>query len=230
MTTDASDYAMGAVLSQVWDDGEHPVAFESRKMNPAEQNYPTHEKELLAVIHALRTWRHYLLGRKFTIVSDHHSLKFLQTQPQLSRRQARWLELLAEFDYEIVHRPGKSNVVADALSRLNNIAVQNLGTVKKGVKREDLFKGLEQSYKKDKETKRLLENQDAEKDFCIVQNKIFYTGKGRMQLYPPQGDYRDFIMNECHDSRYAGHLGMKKTEELVQRDFYWPTLHQDVTS
>ena len=230
VTTDASDYAMGAVLSQVWDDGEHPVAFESRKMNPAEQNYPTHERELLAVIHALRTWRHYLLGRKFTIVSDHHSLKFLQTQPQLSRRQARWLELLAEFDYEIVHRPGKSNVVADALSRLNNIAVQNLGTVKQGVKREDLFKGLEQAYKKDKETKRLLENQDAEKDFCIVQNKIFYTGKGRMQLYLPQGEYRDFIMNECHDSRYAGHLGMKKTEELVQRDFYWPTLHQDVTS
>ena len=61
VTTDASDYAMGAVLSQVWDDGEHPIAFESRKMNSAEQNYPTHERELLAIIHALRTWRHYLL-------------------------------------------------------------------------------------------------------------------------------------------------------------------------
>ena len=125
------------------------MAFESRKMNPVEQNYPTHERELLAVIHALRTWRHYLLGRKFTIVSDHHSLKFLQTQPQLSRRQARWLELLAEFDFEIVHRPRKSNVVADALSRLNKIEVQELGTMKKGVKREDLFKGLKQAYKKD---------------------------------------------------------------------------------
>ena len=86
MTTDASDFAMGAVLSQVWDDGEHPVAYKSRKMNAAEQNYPTHERELLAVIHALRTWRHYLLGKKFTIVSEHHSLKYLQTQPQLSRR------------------------------------------------------------------------------------------------------------------------------------------------
>ena len=143
VTTDASDYAMGAMLSQVRDDGEHPVAFESRKMNPAEQNYPTHERELLAVFHALRTWRHYLLGRKFIIVSDHHSLKYLQTQPQLSRRQARWLEFLAEFDFEIVHRPVKSNVVADALSRLNNIEVQDLGAVKKSIKREDLFKGLE---------------------------------------------------------------------------------------
>ena len=56
VTTDASDFAMGAVLSQVWDDGEHPVGYESRKMNAAKQNYPTHERELLAVIHALRTW------------------------------------------------------------------------------------------------------------------------------------------------------------------------------
>ena len=126
-----------------------------------------------------------MLGRKFTIVSDHHSLKFLQTQPQLSRRQARWLELLAEFDFELVHCLGKSNVVADALSRLNKIEVQELGIVKKGVKREDLFKGLEEAYQKDKETKRILENLDTEKDFCVVQNKIFNIGKGRMQLYLP---------------------------------------------
>ena len=77
VTTDASEFAMGAVLSQVWEDGEHPVAYESRKMNAAEQNYPTHKRELLAGIHVLRTWRHYLLGKKFTIVSDHHSLKYL---------------------------------------------------------------------------------------------------------------------------------------------------------
>ena len=189
-----------------------------------------HERELLAVIHALRTWRHYLLGRKFIIVSDHHSLKYLQTQPQLSRRRARWLEILAEFDFEIVHRPGKSNVVADALSRLNNIDIQELGAVKKGMKREDLFKGLEQAYKKNNETKRIWENLDAEKDFCVIQNKIYYIGKGRLQLYLPIGEIRDLILNECHDSRYAGHLGMKKTAELVQRDFFWPTLQQDVTS
>ena len=102
--------------------------------------------------------------------------------------------------------------------------------MKKGIKREDLFKGLEQAYKNDKETKRILENLDAEKDFCVIQNKIYYMGKGRLQLYLPIGELRDFILNECHDSRYAGHLGMKKTEELVQRDFFWPTLHQDVTS
>ena len=81
-------------------------------------NYATHERELLAVIHALRTWRHYLLGNHFIVVTDHNLLKYLQTQPTLSRRQARWSEFLAEFDFEIVYRPGKGNVVADALSRL----------------------------------------------------------------------------------------------------------------
>ena len=84
------------------------------------------------------------------------------------RRQARWVELIAEFDFEIVHRPGKSNVVIDALSRLNNIETEELGVVVKGVKREDLFKGLEQAYKKDKETKMILENRDTKKDFCVV--------------------------------------------------------------
>ena len=77
VTTNASDFTMGAILSQVWDDGEHLVAYENRKMNTAKQNYPTHERELLVVIHALRAWRHYLLGKKFTIVSDRHSLKFI---------------------------------------------------------------------------------------------------------------------------------------------------------
>ena len=62
--TDASDFAMVAVLSQVWEDGEHPIAYESRKMNAAKMNYPTHERELLEVIHALRVWRHYLLGKQ----------------------------------------------------------------------------------------------------------------------------------------------------------------------
>ena len=91
----------------------------SQKLNAAEGNYATHEKELLAMIHALQTWRHYLLGNNFIVVTDHNSLKYLHTQPTLSRRQARWAEFLAEFDFQIVYRPGKSNVVADALSRLN---------------------------------------------------------------------------------------------------------------
>ena len=99
---------------------------------------------------------------------------------------------------------GKSNVVADALSRLNKIETEELGVVVKGVKREDLFKGLEQAYEKDKETKMILENLDTKKDFCVVQNKLYYIGRGKMQLYLPPRQFRDFILQECHNTRYSG--------------------------
>ena len=94
VTTDASGFAVGGVLSQDSGDGNgpQPIAFESRKMSPAEQNYAAHEQELLAIVHALKKWRAYLEGGKFTVQTDHHSLKFLQTQPHLTRYQACWLE------------------------------------------------------------------------------------------------------------------------------------------
>ena len=86
-------------------------------MLAAEKNYPVHEQELLAIICALREWRHYLHGSKFTIITDHKSLKYIDTQPNLSSRQARWSEFLSEFEYDIIYKEGKDNVVADALSR-----------------------------------------------------------------------------------------------------------------
>ena len=89
VVTDASDYGLGAVLLQ---EG-HPIAFESRKLNSAELNYTVTEKEMLAVVHALRVWRCYLEGAEFTVFTDHVSNTFFQTQPSLSRRQARWSEV-----------------------------------------------------------------------------------------------------------------------------------------
>ena len=225
VTCDASDFAVGAVLSQQYEDGEHPVAYESRKMNSAEQNYPTHERELLAVIHALRTWRHYLAGQKFTVVTDHYSLQYLRTQPQLSKRQARWLDFIAEFDFDVIHRPGKSNVVADALSRLN---VLECAATSSGQHVDQTWKNLTKDYKNDDKTNEMLEKIEAYPGFTVSQGKLYYTGAGRMQLYIPEGAYRELVLNECHDARYAGHLGIKKTTELLQRDFYWPTLAQDV--
>jgi hypothetical protein len=110
---DASGVGLGAILEQ---DG-HPVAYESRKMNGAELNYGAGEQELLAVVHAMRTWRCYLEGAKCVVVTDHNPLTYLQTQPNLSRRQVRWSEFLQNYDFEWLYRPGASNP-ADPLSRL----------------------------------------------------------------------------------------------------------------
>jgi hypothetical protein len=115
--TDASGFAVGAVLQQDQGRGLQPIAFMSKKMLDAETRYPTHEKELLAIMHALSTWRHYLSGAKFRVLTDHKSLQFFKTQPVLSGRQARWADTIANFDFDIEYVKGEHNVVADGLSR-----------------------------------------------------------------------------------------------------------------
>ena len=99
------------------------------------------------------------------------------TQSNLSKRQAQWVEMLAEFEFAVVHRLGKSNVVPDALSRLH---VVECGMASRGHHRGNLFKRLEQAYKKEKETKEIWDNLDANKEFCVVHNKLYYTRKGCM--------------------------------------------------
>ena len=225
VTCDGSDTAVGAVLSQAYDTGDHPVAFESRKMNSAEANYPTHERELLAVIHALRTWRHYLEGRKFKVITDHYSLKYLMTQPNLSKRQARWLDFLAEFDYEVIHKPGKSNVVADALSRLYLIECLSISEVELDSK---LLRKLEEEYARDEESKAIFEYPDRHPKFKVLNQRIYWVDDDRLRLYVPSGTLRSAVMSELHDARCSGHLGIKRTSDLVKRDFYWPSLESDV--
>ncbi|GLB45211.1 putative retrotransposable element tf2 155 kda protein type 1-like [Lyophyllum shimeji] len=119
VTTDASDRRSGAVLS--WGDSwesARPVAFDSSTFKGAELNYPVHEKELLVIIRALRKWRADLFGAKFTVLTDHRTLENFGKQRDLSRRQARWMEFLSQFDCKIVYVKGEDNSVADALSRL----------------------------------------------------------------------------------------------------------------
>ena len=119
--TDASAYAVGGWLGQRANDSteaiDRPVLFYSRKMNDAETRYGTHERELLAIVEMLRVTRPYVEGRSFIVKTDHAALKWLQTQPQLSRRQASWVEKIQAFDMKIEYQPGKYNHVADALSR-----------------------------------------------------------------------------------------------------------------
>ena len=124
MYCDASRQGLGCVLMQ---EGK-VVAYASRQLRKHEENYPTHDLELAAVVHALKIWRHYLIGNKCDIYTDHKSLKYFFTQSELNMRQRRWLELIKDYDLNIQYHPGKANVVADALSRrsyCNNMMVRN---------------------------------------------------------------------------------------------------------
>ena len=113
MYSDASKIGLGCVLMQ---DGK-VVAYASRQLKPHEQNYPTHDLELAAVVFSLKIWCHYLYGEKCRVFTDHKGLKYLLTQKELNLRQHQWLELFKDYDCIVDYHPGKVNVVADALSR-----------------------------------------------------------------------------------------------------------------
>jgi hypothetical protein len=109
---DASGTGLGGILMP---EGQ-VISYSSRQLRCHEENYPTHDLELAAVVMALRTWRHYLLGNVVQIYTDHKSLKYIFTQPDMNMRQRRWLELIKDYELEMHYHPGKANVVADALS------------------------------------------------------------------------------------------------------------------
>jgi hypothetical protein len=94
----------------------HVVCYASRQLRKHEENYPTHDLELAAVVPALKIWRHYLIRHRCEIYSDHKSLKYIFAQDDLNLRQHRWLELIKDYDLGINYHPRKANVVADALS------------------------------------------------------------------------------------------------------------------
>jgi hypothetical protein len=107
----------------------HVVAYASRQLRKHEEHYPTHDLELAMIVHALKIWRHYLIGKRCEIYSDHKSLKYIFTQPDLNLRQRRWLKLIKDYDLRINYHPGKANIVADALSRrshLNQLIVEQM--------------------------------------------------------------------------------------------------------
>ena len=111
--SDASGIGLRCVLKQ----NDKVVAYASRQLKSHEQNYPTHDLELVAVVFALQIRRHYLYGEKCRIYTDHKSLKYLLTRKELNLRQRRWLELFKDYDCIIDYHPGKANMVADALNR-----------------------------------------------------------------------------------------------------------------
>ncbi|KAJ1126111.1 hypothetical protein NDU88_004520 [Pleurodeles waltl] len=156
---DASDVAIGAVLSQRnKDTGQlHPVAYMSRKLNEAEQNYVIAEKELLAIRDAFKEWRHHLLGAKYTVTvyTDHRNLQFMSSARLLTPRQLRWMLFFAEFDFLVTFWPGKDNRKADALSRQESTTLPAVQTSRAIIapdkvlciiKTEDFFEDIRNSF------------------------------------------------------------------------------------
>ena len=113
MYCDASKDGLRCVLMQFG----KVVAYGSRQLKNHEQNYPTHDMELAAVVFALKIWRHYLYGEQFEVFTDHKSLKYIYTQRDLNMRQRRWMEFLEDYDFTLHYHPGKANAMVDALSR-----------------------------------------------------------------------------------------------------------------
>ena len=132
LNTDASGFATAAVLSQQQLDGTtRPVAYHSRKMNAAERNYDVHDKELLAIVMAVKHWRCYLEGNPHPtkVLTDHKGLQWLSSKAELTGRQARWVEQLSDVEYEVVYVPGPKNAAADALSRRADLDVESASPV-----------------------------------------------------------------------------------------------------
>ena len=148
MCTDACNDGLGGVLTQ---EG-HVIAYKSRKLKIHEKNYATYDLELVVVIHALKMWRHHLIGKKIILMTDNKGLKYLLDQPNLNARQARWLAFLSEYDFEIQHIKGKENKVADALSRnarmnfavaINTYATDLDEQFKKGIEQDEIYQSLQ---------------------------------------------------------------------------------------
>ena len=115
--SDASKQGLGCVLMQ----NGRVIAYSSRQLKKHEQNYPTHDLELAAMVFSLKIWRHYLYGVPCQIFNNHKSLQYIFTQKELKLRQRWWLELIKDYDCTIKYHPGKANVMADALSRKRRV-------------------------------------------------------------------------------------------------------------
>jgi hypothetical protein len=225
--TDASNTALGAVLEQ---DG-HPICYASRSLNQNERNYSATERECLAVLWAIAKFRKYLLGRRFTVFTDHHSLKWLLSTTNLSGRLARWSLTLQEYNMDIQHRPGRSHSNADALSRLP-IASVGLDSISASQQNDpfclDILKKLDPvtSTYLTGDSVYLLSGGTLYRQSKFLSKKRTRIKDSPLQLVVPK-DLVSELLREYHDN--MAHLGSAKTLLKLQQSFFWPNMADFVT-
>jgi len=200
--TDASDLALGACAKQERNGNWHPIAYWSYKLKGAETRYEIHDKELFAIVKALKHWRTYALScSDLTIFTDHKNLQRFTTTKELTPRQGRWSEALGQFKFKIIYTPGRENGQADVLSRRDDLA---------GEKESTHASILKQNPDGSLEPSRELNN----------------TLVIRREVPEPQ---QEEIIRQHHDDPVHGHQGIIRTCELIQRNYDFKGIKQKVT-
>ncbi|WVZ90114.1 hypothetical protein U9M48_036444 [Paspalum notatum var. saurae] len=242
---DASGNGLGCVLMQ---EGR-VIAYASRQLRKHEANYATHDLELAAVVHALKIWRHYLLGNTCHIYTDHKSLKYILTQPELNMRQRRWLEPIKDYDLEIHYHPGKANVVAYALSRwahchmlevrptarvicceIDEIEVitEQMAELYSLIIEPTIKEQIIAAQKQDKSMAYIREGINEEKRACFTlddQGVLWF--KGRL-VVPRDMELRKKILDEAHTSMFTIHPGSNKMYQDLKQKFWWTRMKWEI--
>lgn len=221
---DASNRGTGAVLFQVINGIEKPIAYTSRKLSERESKYSASERELLSVLHAVEQFRPYIEGSHFKVITDHSALQWLHKNKDPHGRLARWAMRLQQFDYEIVYRKGKQNIVPDALSRA--LSVDEIFVLEmKEEHKDEWYKTQERMVLDGTHSEDWQVSQD--RLWKYLKLKQFPDEKCSWKLVIPEA-LRSQVLRECHDDPVSGHLGIKKTVNRVRQCYYWPTLIGDV--
>jgi hypothetical protein len=242
---DASGSGLGCVLMQ---EGR-VIAYGSRQLRQDEEHYPTHDLELAVVVHALKIWRHYLLGNICHIYTDHKSLKYIFTQSELNMRQRRWLELIKDYELEIHYHLGKANVVVDALSRkaschcltvktsditlCQEIEKLNLGMIQHGtlnqLKLESiLLQKIIDAQRSDKGMSNIHEKIKASKANCFRKDDQGIVWFNNRIVVPKNDKVRQQILDEAHLSRYSIHPGSTKMYHDLKQHYWWTKMKIEI--
>jgi hypothetical protein len=245
VTTDASDRRTGAILSfgDSWESAR-PVAYDSYQLNSAEKNYPVHEKELLAIVKALKKWRSSLLGAPFEVLTDHRTLEYFQSQKEMSRRQMRWSMYLTDFDYTIRYIRGEDNSAADALSRMPDEAPTAVFAAcalayTRSPKPRSLAAGILQISSDQALLEGIITGYETD-NFCTMLKADIKAGSavegatctdqllyvGRRLVIPDDVKIRELLYNLAHDT--LGHFGFDKSYEALRDSYYWPHMCRDL--
>jgi hypothetical protein len=221
---DACKEGLGGVLSH----NGFVVCYESRKLKDHEKNYATHDLELASIVHNMKKWMHYIMGRRFELRTDHNGLKYLFDHPTLNVRHSRWLDLICEYEFDIKHIKGKENKVANALSR----RVHELYATTITMYQTDIKGKISKAANADLQYMELVEKIQQGKMLQKVDDyklKVDGTLLYKNSIYVPNfPELRIMILKEMHNVPYAGHPGYQKIVAAVKSHYFWLGMKKEI--